>query len=160
MAKIEFRKARYINAQKSRIDMEIKHQTEGWIPITIDAQEYPLLWPEVVATNPLFDHEFAVQEAADNLAIQRQAKQMPRSAFCIVLRNLGVIDQQWAVSAAQGNMPSTLHGALVSGGLDISMDDATIVWASLVLIGRNHEFVEAIRKHLNLTPIQMDELFA
>lgn len=159
MAQGQFRKARYTAPDKSRIDLELDHPTLGWIEMTISEQDYPEVWKAVVATNPTFGEKLEEEYNATQLMLARQGKKIPRSAFCIVLRNLGVIDQQWAVSAVQGNMPATLHGAIVSGGHDISLDDATIIWAGLTLIERNHPFVEAVRKHLNLTPIQMDELF-
>lgn len=159
MSKAQFRKARYVTPDKTRIDLEIDHPTLGWIEITIDEREYPEVWKSVVATNPTFNSTLAEDYEATQLSIARQGLSADRARFCIALRNMGVIDQQWAIHAAQGNLPTALHGALVAGGLDISMEDAAIQWASLVVVPRHHLFVEAIRKQQNLTPIQMDELF-
>lgn len=47
----EYHSARYINEDHTIIDMELNHPKHGWIPITINEEEYPLVWAEVVAND-------------------------------------------------------------------------------------------------------------
>lgn len=159
MAKGQFRKARYVTPDKSRIDLELDHPILGWIEMTISEEDYPEVWKQVVATKPTFSENLAEEYEATQLMTARQRMVVDRAKFCIGLRNLGVIDQQWAVHAAQGNLPVSMHASIVAGGERLTIEDASIIWAGLTSVPRGHAFVEAIRKHKNLTPTQMDAVF-
>lgn len=156
---MDIRNPVYITPQQDTVDLEINHPTRGWIPITITQQDYPDLWAKVMLEGVRTDSELVQERIQLDLLSDRQNLSMSRPEFAIRLRRMGVVDQQWAVHAAQGNLPVTLHQAIVAGGHDIDMDDASILWAGMMRVYRTHPFVEAIRVHKNLTPIQMDDMF-
>lgn len=156
---MSIRNPTYIDAEQRVIDIEFKHPTIGWIPMTITQQDYPDLWTEAIRMGVKIDKTLVDERQQLDLMFDRRNLSANRSQFVLKIRDLGVVDQQWAVQAAQGNLPVTLYDAIVAGGHQVSQDDAAIIWAGLNNIHRNHPFVEAIRIHKNLTPIQMDELF-
>lgn len=45
-----FKEPVYSNSDNTQIDLQINHETYGWIPCTITAEEYPALWATVVAS--------------------------------------------------------------------------------------------------------------
>lgn len=154
-----FKNARYVDQTQESIDIEFDHPKLGWIEMTVTKGDYPELWALVIASNPRLDKAILEERIAADAQIERKFLSVSRSNFCIALRNLGVIDQQWAVHASQGNLPTSLYDALIAGGMEISTDDAAIIWSGMTSVQRTHQFVEAIRKAKNLTPIQMDDLF-
>lgn len=51
-----FQDAVWANAEHTAITMMLDHPTLGWIPITIDAQEYPEMWADVIAADDIGDY--------------------------------------------------------------------------------------------------------
>ena len=51
-----FQDAVWANAEHTTITMMLDHPIHGWIPITINAYEYPELWADVIAADDIGDY--------------------------------------------------------------------------------------------------------
>lgn len=49
---MDYRGAKYVNADRTRINCEVNHPKFGWIPVTITELDYPELWADV-STGPV-----------------------------------------------------------------------------------------------------------
>jgi len=156
---MDFRNARYINPDKSRIDMDIKHPHHGWVPITISQKEYPAVWEDVVRTNPpiLPPGQSDVSDVA--IELWRKTASVSKADFCLTLMRMGILTPQEAKIAAKGDWPPTFQSFLESSGTGMSADEIEVFWAGVTQIERNHPLFEEIRKYANITPKQADVMF-
>lgn len=154
-----FRNARFINEDRNRIDMDLEHPTEGWIPITIVPSEYPELWQEVVASRPSFDQRVVDRMNARDLETWRASAGLQRGPFCIAMRQLGIWAQQEAVAASRGEWTQTLDAAIHNNATIIDPDNAPVLWAGMSTIYRASWVVELLRQQGGVTALQMDEPF-
>lgn len=150
-----FRGAVYLG--DGRIDCEIEHPDLGWIPITIDSEEYPVLWAratagEVAASIPRTEDEL--------LEEQRAEAQLTRQQFCIALKRAGILSGPDAIEAAKGAWPSTFNAALPQlETMGVDADEAQIVWASANWIERNHPLMLVMMQVAEMTDAQVDMMF-
>ena len=158
MAKI--RKPFYSNGDHTTIDVEYKHEDLGWIPMTITVKDYPELWAEAMKLSPSVNKEFVDQQLLSDAAARRAILSTSRAALSLKLRKLDVFSQEEAIQAARGEFPKKLGDIIAKHEPKLSLEDAEILWAGMTTIDRTDPISEALRKHLNQTPVQMDELFS
>ena len=154
-----FKNARYVNDGQTSITMDLMHPIHGWIPITINAEEYPELWYEVIQTNPPLDMDIIEEQQAQELIFWRHDAALARATFCLKLRDAGFLCQEDALNGARGDFPPPFVQAVSIVGSGLSQADAEIIWAGTMSVGRMNPITEAIRKYSGMTPIQMDALF-
>ena len=156
-----FSNARWGNAERTRIDMDLEHPRHGWIPITINPTEYPELWAEVVRINDIgpfyppadVDREALIQAARENTHLSRRE-------FCLVLHAFGILNDDEVLTAAKGDFPPSFIPLLdVIEQFGITRTQARVTWATATRIDRLDPFFEIVRQYHQMTPEQADAMF-
>lgn len=154
LAGAAFTAARFVNAAGTLIDLEINHPKYGWIPITINEEEYPELWAEVVAINDIAP--FYPPDDATLRAQWRPTAKLWRSEFCKALEKRHILPLEEAVAAAKGDWPDSFNPLL---SVIEDPADALITWATAQQIERLHPLFEAVREFYHMTPEEADAMF-
>ena len=155
---MDFRNPRYTNAASDHIDLEIDHPSYGWLPCTINAEEYPDLWPAVVATEV---SPFVPPDAEAHRAAWRAGASLSRSQFCIALKRVRILSQAEAVEAAKGGWPASFDPFLTDLPPEAGIDpeEAVILWGAVTIIERMHPLFELVRQFHGMPPHEADALF-
>lgn len=91
---------------------------------------------------------FALEVAEDvasppqTIEQRRADAKMSRKEFCLRVKQLAILTPEEAVYAAQGNMPSMFHDALVAAGVDAF--EAEIIWATTAEVWRLDPLIEIL----------------
>jgi len=150
-----FWNAVYANAEHTVIDMMLAHPVHGEIPITINEEEYPEIWADVVASYP---EPYVPPSEDERREVWRNAASLSRAEFCTALRAAGILNRSEAIAAAKGDWPASFEPMLDSMTED-EADAALILWAGITLIERRHPLLEAVRQFKGLSQEDVDALF-
>lgn len=137
---MNFKNAKYIDPEHSRIDFELDHPLHGWIPMTLNPVEYPEVWAEVVATGPEPYTAPIVDET-------RKLAEWRANAKCSPLQGkLALGEPRWLAVEQLINDPET------PWTMKQIIQDAS-VWE------RNSETMDTLIWLMGMTPEEADELF-
>lgn len=151
-----FGDARYANAEHTYIDMMLMHPIHGEIPITINEEEYPEVWADVIATGDVAS--FSPPSDAALREAWRRGASMSRAEFCTALRAAGILNRSEAIAAAKGDWPASFE-PMLDNMTEAEADTALILWAAIQTVERNHPLFEQVREFFGITPEQADDLF-
>lgn len=148
--------ARYINEEQTCIDMMLMHPIHGEIPITINEDEYPEVWADVIATGDIAPYVPPSED--EKRAAWRNAVSLTRAEFCTALRAAGILNRSEAIAAAKGDWPASFE-PMLDNMTEAEADAALILWAGITIIERNHPLLEAVRQFKGLSQEDVDALF-
>lgn len=148
--------AKYINEEHTCIDMMLAHPVHGDVPITINPDDYPEVWAEVVASGDVADYAPPTDE--EKREVFRARASLSRAEFCTALRAAGILNRSEAIAAAKGDWPASFEPMLDSM-TEAEADAALILWAGLTIIERTHPLLEAVRQFKGLSQEDVDALF-
>lgn len=154
-----FRDARFIDADGAQIDMELDHPKHGWIPITINQEEYPALWPEVLASGPAPYVAPPEPTDAEKREAWRLTAFLSRAQFALATYRLGILPLEEAIGAGKGDWPASFTPILAAMPEGIDPGEAQILWAGITIVERLHPLFEAVRQFRGMTPEQADAMF-
>lgn len=153
---VDFWDARFCNAEGTCIDMMVRHPAYGDIPITINAEEYPLIWAEVIEAGDIAPYVPPTEE--DHRLAWRQTASLTRAEFCTKLRALNILPRAEAIAAARGDWPASFE-PMLEGMSEAEQDAAMILWAAIQTVERTHPLFEKVRQFFGMTPEQADDMF-
>lgn len=145
----------YVTPSNTHINIDYDHPVFGLIPMTINEEEYPELWADVVATEvaPFIAPDPEVRRLA-----WRQTAVLYPTEFCTRLRRLGILTVTDAIEAAKGNWPSAF-APLLDDMTEDEAADAQITWAAVQQIERYHPLFEMVREYYQMSPEDADAMF-
>ena len=156
LVNVVFWDAKYVNAEHTCIDMMLMHPLHGEIPITINEEDYPQLWVEVVNSGEVADYSPPTEE--DKRTAFRARATLSRAEFCTALRAAGILNRSEAIAAAKGDWPASFEPMLDSM-TEAEADAALILWAGITIIERTHPLLDAVRQFKGLSQEDVDALF-
>lgn len=135
---MQFKNAIYITPDMSRINIDLEHPAHGWIPITIDPEEYPELWQEVIATGPA-PYVAPVVDPEEELRRWREDAICSQAQMRIALLRMGLLETVEAIAR--------------------SNPEANIAWEYASKIMRTSPLIDALGGEGGFTPEQIDHIF-
>lgn len=153
---MDFRNPVFSAADHSTIDCEIDHPHLGWIPTTINAAEYPDLWPAVMAADPL---PFATPDPEAQRLAWRATASLSRANFALAVYRTGILPFEEAVAAGKGDWPASFTPLLEAMPAGIDPNEAQILWSGIVIVERLHPLFEAVRQFRGMSPEDADAMF-
>ena len=147
-----FQDAVWANAEHTTITMMLDHPIHGWIPITINAEEYPELWADVIAADDISDY---IPDGAEVTV------PIPTLSFPQMLT--GLVAEQWITENEGkawliGTPPEVVLGMIEALPAEQQFGALARV-VRPTIIERNDPLVNALRQLQGKTAEELDTFF-